>query len=205
MNDPGRVLDRLAGVLHAPDAPPMGPAWNAADLRDLVPPAQPRIPAAVLVPLVLREGGLKVLLTRRTESLRHHAGQVSFPGGRIEAADGDPLRAALREAREEVGLGAEFARPIGFLDPFETITAYHVWPLVAWVAAGYRPVIDPGEVAEAFEVPLGFLLDPDNCRRVEVDYAGRPRHYYEFRYRHYRIWGATAAMLVNLREKLTGH
>lgn len=204
MSAPGRMLERLAGVLHAPDTPPMGPAWNAAEVHDLVPPGVPRVPAAVLVPLVLRGDTLRVLLTRRTESLRHHAGQVSFPGGRIERDDRDPFGAALREAREEVGLAPEIARPLGFLDPFETITAYHVWPAVAQIASSYRPVIDPGEVAEAFEVPLGFLLDPGNCLRVEMQYAGRPRHYYEFRYGPHRIWGATAAMLVNLREKLTG-
>lgn len=204
MNGSRAMLDRVARVLHAPDAPPRGPAWNAGELAGIVPPQQPRIPAAVLVPLVVRETGLQVLLTRRTDSLRHHAGQVSFPGGRIEAADADPVDAALREACEEVGLDRADAAPLGFLDPFETISAFHVWPVVARVAPAYRPRIDPTEVAEAFEVPLGFLLEPGNCHRVEAEFAGRVRHYHEFRYGPHRIWGATAAMLVNLREKLAG-
>lgn len=197
-------LARIEATLHAPDAPPGGEAWNASELVDLLPRGQVRTPAAVLVPLRATGGELQVLMTRRTDSLRHHGGQVSFPGGRLEPADAGPLEAALRESEEEVGLAPALVRPLGFLDPFETITGYHVWPVVAEVLPGFVARPDPTEVAEVFEVPLGFLLEPGNCRRVAVEYAGRERHYFEFRYGSHRIWGATAAMLVNLRQRLAG-
>ena len=195
-------FERLPRALHPLARPPEGPGWNHAELHDLLPPGQPLRPAAVLVALVERAGGPQVLLTRRTEALRHHAGQIAFPGGRIEADDADPVAAALREAQEEVGLGAALSSPLGYLDPFVTITGFHVFPVVASVAGGFVPVPDPGEVAEAFEVPLGFLLDPGNVHSLEVDFQGRRRHVLEFRYGGHRIWGATAAMLVNLRHRL---
>ncbi|MBW8310505.1 MAG: CoA pyrophosphatase [Rhizobium sp.] len=195
-------FERLPRALHPLARPPEGPGWNHAELKDLLPPGQPLRPAAVLVALVERAGGPQVLLTRRTEALRHHAGQIAFPGGRIEADDADPVAAALREAREEVGLGAALSSPLGYLDPFVTITGFHVFPVVASVAGGFVPMPDPGEVAEAFEVPLGFLLDPGNVHTLEVDFQGRRRHVLEFRYGGHRIWGATAAMLVNFRHRL---
>lgn len=195
-------FERLPRALHPLARPPQGPGWNHAELHDLLPPGQPLRPAAVLVALVERAGGPQVLLTRRTEALRHHAGQIAFPGGRIEADDADPVAAALREAREEVGLGAALSSPLGYLDPFVTITGFHVFPVVASVAGGFVPVPDPGEVAEAFEVPLAFLLDPGNVHSLEVDFQGRRRHVLEFRYGGHRIWGATAAMLVNFRHRL---
>lgn len=195
-------LERLPRALHPLARPPEGPGWNHAELHDLLPPGQPLRPAAVLVALVERAGGPQVLLTRRTEALRHHAGQIAFPGGRIEADDADPVAAALREAREEVGLGAALSSPLGYLDPFVTITGFHVFPVVASVAGGFVPVPDPGEVAEAFEVPLAYLLDPGNVHSLEVDFQGRRRHVLEFRYGGHRIWGATAAMLVNFRHRL---
>lgn len=195
-------FERLPRALHPLARPPEGPGWNHAELHDLLPPGQPLRPAAVLVALVERAGGPQVLLTRRTEALRHHAGQIAFPGGRIEADDADPVAAALREAQEEVGLGAALSSPLGYLDPFVTITGFHVFPVVAAVAGGFVPVPDPGEVAEAFEVPLGFLLDPGNVHSLEVDFQGRRRHVLEFRYGGHRIWGATAAMLVNFRHRL---
>ncbi len=195
-------LERLPRALHPLARPPQGPGWNHAELHDLLPPGQPLRPAAVLVALVERAGGPQVLLTRRTEALRHHAGQIAFPGGRIEADDADPVAAALREAQEEVGLGAALSSPLGYLDPFVTITGFHVFPVVASVAGGFVPVPDPGEVAEAFEVPLGFLLDPGNVHTLDVDFQGRRRQVLEFRYGGHRIWGATAAMLVNFRHRL---
>lgn len=195
-------FERLPRALHPLARPPEGPGWNHAELHDLLPPGQPLRPAAVLVALVERAGGPQVLLTRRTEALRHHAGQIAFPGGRIEADDADPVAAALREAQEEVGLAAALSSPLGYLDPFVTITGFHVFPVVASVAGGFVPVPDPGEVAEAFEVPLGFLLDPGNVHSLEVDFQGRRRHVLEFRYGGHRIWGATAAMLVNFRHRL---
>lgn len=195
-------LERLPRALHPLARPPEGPGWNHAELHDLLPPGQPLRPAAVLVALVERAGGPQVLLTRRTEALRHHAGQIAFPGGRIEADDADPVAAALREAQEEVGLGAALSSPLGYLDPFVTITGFHVFPVVASVGGGFVPVPDPGEVAEAFEVPLAFLLDPGNVHSLDVDFQGRRRQVLEFRYGGHRIWGATAAMLVNFRHRL---
>ncbi len=198
-------LDPLFGIrLHSLDAPPQGPAWNADELADLLPASQLRTPAAVLIGVVERTEGAQVLLTRRTEHLSNHAGQVSFPGGRIEASDGGPLAAALRETAEEVAIVSSWLRPLGFTDPYDTITGFRVLPVVARLDAGYLAVPDPREVAESFEVPLAFLLDPANCERRQADYRGRMRHYYQFRYGRHLIWGATAAMLVNLRQRLTG-
>jgi 8-oxo-dGTP pyrophosphatase MutT (NUDIX family) len=196
-------LERLPRALHSLSAPPTGPAWNHSELLDLLTdPGRPLWPAAVLVALVERREGLQVLLTRRTDRLRHHAGQISFPGGRIESADADPVAAALREAHEEVGLAPGLARPLGYLDPLATITGFHVFPVVARVDAAFAAVRDPAEVEEVFEVPLSFLLDPGHVRHLEVDYRGGRRRLVEFLYRDYRIWGATAAMLVNFRERL---
>ena len=163
MSPPFELLERIPQALHPLDRPPPGPGWNHAELADLLPAGLPLRQAAVLVALVERPGGPQVLLTRRTEALRHHAGQIAFPGGRIENSDADPVEAALREAHEEVGLAGALSTPQGYLDPFVTITGFHVFPVVASVAGGFVPVPDPGEVAEAFEVPLGFLLDPANA------------------------------------------
>lgn len=196
------LLDRLPRALHPLAEPPPGAAWNLPDLRDLLPRGAPLRPAAVLVALVERAGGPQVLLTRRTEALRLHAGQVSFPGGRIEDDDSDPVAAALREAEEEVGLGHRLSHPLGYLDPFATITGFHVYPVVATVSGEFLPRLDPSEVAEAFEVPLDFLLEPANLHAVEVDWQGHRRRIHEFHYGGHRIWGATASMLVNLRERL---
>jgi 8-oxo-dGTP pyrophosphatase MutT (NUDIX family) len=193
---------RLPRALHPLAAPPAGPGWNQAELHDILPAGMPLRPAAVLVAIVERAAGPQVLLTRRTDALRHHAGQVSFPGGRIEAGDADPVAAALREAHEEVGLAAALSTPRGYLDPFVTITGFHVFPVVATVARDYVARIDPSEVAEAFEVPLPFVLDPRNVVEHDVDWQGRPRRLLEFRWEGHRIWGATAAMLVNFRRRL---
>ena len=202
MSPPFDPIERLPRALHALDQPPSGPGWNLPELSDLLPAGTPLRPAAVLVALVERAGGPRVLLTRRTEALRHHAGQISFPGGRIEADDADPVAAALREAEEEVGLAAALSSPQGYLDPFVTITGFHVYPVVAVVSGGYVPRLDPSEVAEAFEVPLDFLLDPANVHELDMDWQGRRRRLLEYRYGGHRIWGATAAMLVNFRQRL---
>ena len=198
--------DRFAAMRDALlplDTVPPGPGWNHAELIDLLPDHGRLLqPAAVLVGLVERADGLQVLLTRRNESLRHHAGQISFPGGRVEAGDADPVAAALREAQEEVGLQARHASVIGYLDPLVTITGFHVFPVVARISGQFLAQRDPSEVDEVFEVPFAFLMDPPNARRFEVDYRGSRRMLVEFQYQGYRVWGATAAMLVNLRDRL---
>ena len=177
------------------------------------PPGPRRQPAdaAVLVPLVQREdrgdGGLHVLLTRRTDHLRDHAGQISFPGGRAEEVDADAVHTALREAEEEVGLSPDFVDVIGALPVYTTVTGFHVTPVVALVRPGFTLTIDSVEVAEAFEVPLAFLMDPANHRRHQFEFGGERRQFLSMPWqgvdaagqpREYFIWGATAAMLRNL-------
>jgi 8-oxo-dGTP pyrophosphatase MutT (NUDIX family) len=194
--------DALRHALHPLDAPPSGAAWNLDELRDLMPPDRERAAAAVLVGLVARPAGIHVLLTRRTDTLNHHAGQVSFPGGRVDEGDRGPMETALREAWEEIELPADQIRPLGFLDPYDTITGFRVMPLVAWLSPGYVTVPNPVEVTDAFEVPLGPLLDGRDLEQVAAEFYGRVRHYWEYRQGPHRIWGATAAMLVNLGRRL---
>jgi 8-oxo-dGTP pyrophosphatase MutT (NUDIX family) len=198
-------LPALSHALHPLAAMPCAAPWNFEELADLLGDA-PAVEAAVLVGLVPRDNGLRVLLTRRTDSLRHHAGQVSFPGGRIEADDRDVIAAALREAHEEIGLEQGLATPLGFLDPLITITGFRVLPVVARIDPDFVATPDPGEVAEVFEVDLDFLMHPDNLEQVAIDYRGRARHVLQFRQPpqapHQRIWGVTASILFNLRERL---
>ncbi len=160
------------------------------------------VPAAVLVPIVMRPSGLTVLLTQRTADLASHAGQIAFPGGKVDAGDADPLAAALREAEEEIGLARSFVEPLGFLDLYTTGTGFSVAPAVALVAEGFVLTINPGEVAAAFEVPLAFLMDPANHQRQSREWRGKLRHFYAMPYGDHFIWGATAGMIRNLYQKL---
>lgn len=198
------AMDAGGGILaflRALDDPPSLPGWNHAELADLLGDSV-RTPAAVLVPLVHRGGMDSVLFTRRNDGLRTHAGQISFPGGRIESGDTDAIAAAVRETEEETGIRSDLVRPLGFLDCFETISGFGVTPVVAEVAPDYVLAPDPREVAEVFEVPLPFLLDVTNVRRSEIDWRGRRREIYEYDFEGRRIWGATAAMLVNLLRRM---
>lgn len=193
---------RLHGALLPLDAVPGGPAWNIDELDGLLDPERPLAQAAVLVGLVGRPGGTSVLLTRRTETLNRHAGQVSFPGGRVDADDASPVHAALRETWEEVAIGPHLIEPLGYLDPYHTVTGFRVLPVVARLSPDYRAVPNPDEVADAFEVPLAPLLERRCVERVAAIFRGRERHYWEYRQGPHRIWGATAAMLVNLGRRL---
>ena len=166
------------------------------------PPQPPLKPAAVLVPIVEHADGLTILLTKRTDHLADHAGQVSFPGGRIEPEDHDPEHAALREAHEEVGLAADQVEIVGRLDMYHTRTGYEVYPVVGLVRPPLSLMPDPYEVAEVFEVPLSFVLDPVNHELHQRELRGRMRTFYVLPYQDRYIWGATAAMLVNLAQVL---
>jgi 8-oxo-dGTP pyrophosphatase MutT (NUDIX family) len=168
----------------------------------LTPPSTALRPAAVLVPLIDRAEGMSVLLTQRTPHLSAHAGQISFPGGRIEDEDPDVVAAALREAEEEVGLAREHVTVIGRLDTYVTGTGFEITPVVGIVKAPFQLVIDPFEVAEAFEVPLSFVVDEKNHRRMTRDLEQRTRVFFVLPFEDRNIWGATAGMLVNLAEVL---
>ena len=158
-------------------------------------------PAAVLVPVVDHaEPG--VLLTLRTSDLPNHAGQIAFPGGKIDSGDATPLAAALREAEEEIGLDAALIEPIGYLDLYLTFTGFRILPVLARVTPNYELRINASEVADAFEVPLAFLMNEANHARKSRDWKGVTRHYYEMPFGERYIWGVTAGILRNLYEKI---
>ncbi len=158
--------------------------------------------AAVLVPIVNRPEGLTVLFTQRTDHLSNHAGQISFPGGRTEERDRTPEHTALRETEEEVGLSPEYVTTLGRLDDYVTRTGFIVTPVVGLVEPPFSVRPDPYEVAEVFEVPLSFLLNPSNHARHSWLFEGRQRYFYAMPYEDYFIWGATAGMLINLYQFL---
>jgi 8-oxo-dGTP pyrophosphatase MutT (NUDIX family) len=174
------------------------------DLNPLMPRDQtkPLTPASVLVPLIERDAGLFVLLTERTMHLTDHAGQIAFPGGRQEPADADEVEAALRETEEEIGLPRALVHVIGRLDTYITGTGYRITPIVGLIRPPFPVEPDPFEVADVFEVPLGFIADPVNHQRHSREFQGGTRHYYVIPYEKRHIWGATAGMLVNLARLL---
>lgn len=165
----------------------------------------PLTAAAVLFPIVLRDSGATVLLTQRTAHLRDHGGQISFPGGRVEVEDISPIHTALRETEEEIGLDRERIEIIGFLPEYRTGTGFRVTPVVALVRPPFDLLPDPFEVAEVFEVPLAFLLDPENHQQHSLHYRGALRHFFAMPYGEYFIWGATAGMIRSLTERLGLH
>jgi 8-oxo-dGTP pyrophosphatase MutT (NUDIX family) len=166
-------------------------------------PNGPLHPAAVLAPLIEREGGLTVLLTRRADTLTRHSGQIAFPGGRAEPGE-TPWETALREAEEEIGLDRAFVRVIGLADAYETITGFRVIPVVGFVREGFTLTPSPAEVADVFEVPFAFLMNPANHERRVQEFQGRQRHYYAMPHEDRLIWGATAGMLRGLYERVFG-
>ena len=179
-------------------------AAPAPALRSELPEAEHVIPAAVLVPIVLRPTALTVLLTQRTAHLRDHAGQVSFPGGRCEPDDATATATALREAQEEIGLKPAQVEILGMLDDYRTGTGFLVTPVVGLVQPPLDLKLDDFEVADVFEPPLEFLLQARNFSRHQMEYRGAMREYWAVPWQDRFIWGATAGMLVNLRELLFG-
>lgn len=195
------VCERLRRALVPLSQPPESPGWNHAYIADRLGEV-PLLSAAVLV-AVREEEPNHVVFTRRNDRLARHAGQVAFPGGGMDVGDRDMVDTALRETEEEIGLPREVVTPLGFLDRFETTSGFCVTPVVAGIAAG-APALTPNadEVAEVFEVPLGFFLDPAHQHHYTMEYRGRRRPMVEFRFDGHRIWGATAAMLLNLLERM---
>jgi 8-oxo-dGTP pyrophosphatase MutT (NUDIX family) len=160
-------------------------------------------PAAVLVPVVDRpEPG--VILTLRTSELPNHAGQIAFPGGKIDQSDDGPLAAALREAEEEIGLAPRLIEPLGYLDVYLTFSGFRILPVVARVEPDYALALNAAEVADAFEVPLAFLMGPENHERHTRDWKGIARQYYAMPYQDRYIWGVTAGILRNMYERVYG-
>lgn len=210
------LLSALAVPLTV--SPPLTREWVVERLREPVelapdpgflryvhPPGRAVTPAAVLVPLINRPGGPTVLLTQRTAHLNDHAGQISFPGGRVDETDADRIATALREAEEETGLPRRQVHVIGILPDYDIPTGFRVTPVVGWIEPPVRLEPDPFEVAELFEVPLAHFLDPANHQRHSDEVNGRRRNYYAMPHDGRYIWGATAGMLYSLYRFLTEH
>jgi 8-oxo-dGTP pyrophosphatase MutT (NUDIX family) len=203
-----RLRERIERRLHgtAPGGDPFQ-AWVADRSPEQMVALRRHLPetfarAAVMVPIVERPEGLTVLMTRRASHLKHHPGQISFPGGRIEPDDVGPWEAALRETREEIGLEPDFVSLAGYLHDHFVLTGYLITPAVAMVRPGFDLRLDRTEVDEVFEVPLGFVLDPSNHVPATRTYAGQTFTTWDIPYGGHHIWGATAAMLLSLHQAL---
>ena len=200
-----RARARLAfevppGLVDPNIVPPSGDPGTDRML-EIIAREQPVRPAAVLIPVVDHPQPT-VLLTQRSVHLAEHAGQISFPGGKIDATDASPLDTALREAFEEIGLGREFIEPIGYLDLYGTGFGFRILPTLARVRPGFKLVINHSEVDDAFEVPLAFLMNPENHQVHSKEFRGMERSYYAMPFAERYIWGATAGILRVLYERI---
>ncbi|WP_246022334.1 CoA pyrophosphatase [Pararhodobacter zhoushanensis] len=192
------MIDRMRAALHGD-----GPQSSDFDLNPQFRPNGLKLrPAAVLMTLVEQPGGWAVLLTKRASTLKHHPGQIAFPGGKVDPGDADPQAAALREAHEEVGLDPAQVTILGAMPPHETVTGFTVYPFVGVVNGPFTPVIEAGEVEEAFFVPLAHLLDERNYAIQSRAWLGQRRGYYTVPWGPYYIWGATARMLRAVAARL---
>ncbi|MEX0735366.1 MAG: CoA pyrophosphatase [Steroidobacteraceae bacterium] len=198
------LRNRLAGGVPEASAPRVGhyAGLAASRLAELFPDAPTR--AAVLIPVIDRGDDLTVLLTLRADDLKHHAGQISFPGGRLESGDADAIDAALRETEEEIGLRRQYVEILGLLPDHVVITGYRVTPVVGLIQPGFELVLDPTEVAGTFEAPLRHLLDPATHERRRRRIGNEEVETYDLPWGSFNIWGATAGMLLTLREVLGG-
>ena len=194
------AFDVPAGLTDANVLAPTGDFGTDAMLQAIA-KERPVRPAAVLIPVVAHEVPT-VLLTTRADHLNEHAGQISFPGGKIDATDASPLDAALREADEEIGLKRDFIDPIGYLDVYATGFGFRIMPTLAMVRPGFELAINHNEVDDVFEVPLAFLMDPVNHRLGSKEFRGMQRSFYEMPFEQRYIWGATAGMLRALYERI---
>jgi len=194
------TLDVPAGLTD-PGVTPTRGDHDADPVMRKIAEVRPIRPAAVLVPVV-DHAEPTVLLTQRAQHLPDHAGQVSFPGGKIEAADANPLESALREAREEIGLDRHVVAPIGYLDLYMTTLGYRIVPVIARVKPGFSLTLNTAEVDATFEVPLGFLMDQANVQRHSREWQGMTRHYYAITFGERYIWGVTAGILRNLYDRI---
>ncbi len=197
---PARARERIAERLAQPAPPP-----DPRDRHQIALPDGARVTeAAVLVPVVDRSGRLQLLFTQRTPHLDNHAGQISFPGGRVEEADTSREETALRETEEEIGLPRSAVHVLGRLPVYDNLSGFRITPVVGWIEAPFELKPDPFEVASAFEAPLEHFLDPANYQRREFHFRGRHRHYMAIPYEGRYIWGATAGMLYELCRMLGG-
>lgn len=206
MDVPRLNADRIARALAADPTSLARRPPGSSDF-DLDPSARPATtpvlrPAAVLIALIERGPGLNVILTRRATRLKHHPGQVAFPGGKVEPFDASPMRGALREAQEEIGLAPDSVTVIGELDPHETVTHFTVIPFVGLVTGPFRPEPERREVDEVFEAPLDFLLEPANLQTHRRRWRGGWRQYYAIPYGPHYIWGASARIIKTLADRM---
>ncbi|MBI2713908.1 MAG: CoA pyrophosphatase [Rhizobiales bacterium] len=194
------TLDVPAGLTDASITPQRGD-HDADPVMQRVAEVRPIRPAAVLVPVV-DHAEPTVLLTQRSAHLPDHAGQVSFPGGKIDKSDAHPLDSALREAEEEIGLDRGHVEPLGYLDLYLTTLGYRIVPVIARITPGFALTLNTSEVDATFEVPLAFLMDQNNVQRHSRDWQGMTRHYYAITFGERYIWGVTAGILRNLHERI---